>query len=281
MSTSSRSAERFKYGICLNDECPLCKEKKIQQIPMRKDLICSNPECAKPLRECPPPKSGTDFKKIGIIAAAIAVLGGGGVGTMLMMNGGPKIDKIELTPSQIELVIDETPKAQLSAKVLDTEGKEMSAEKVTLEWTVDNESVATVTQSGEVTAVEQGNATVTVQIKGEEKSATCPVEVKIKEVAPIDSVSTGEAETPEPEVKTTPAPKPKQPSWGVYTGERDKNGLPNGQGELKITRSHDINGETAQPGETIKGVFRNGYVNMGKWYKKDGNVVVVKDIKVL
>ena len=283
MSTSSRSAERFKYGICLNDECPLCKEKKIQQIPMRKDLICSNPECAKPLRECPPPKSGTDFKKIGIIAAVLAVIGGG-VGATLMMGGGPKIDKVELTPSQIALVIDETPKAQLGAKVLDTEGKEMSDEKITLEWTIDNESVASITQDGEVTAVGQGNATITVQVKGEEKSATCPVEVKIKEI-PVDTVSVEEPdETEKPIIDKQTEPKPitpKQPSWGVYSGERDKNGLPNGQGELKITRSHDINGETAQPGETIKGVFRNGYVNMGKWYKKDGNVVVVKDIKVL
>ena len=39
MATSSRSAERFKYCICLNDECTLCKEKKVQQIPMRKDLL--------------------------------------------------------------------------------------------------------------------------------------------------------------------------------------------------------------------------------------------------
>ena len=42
----------------------------------------------------------------------------------------------------------------------------------------------------------------------------------------------------------------------------------------------NINGETAQPGERIKGVFRNGYVNMGTWFKKDGNAVVVKDLKV-
>lgn len=285
MSTSSRSAERFKYGICLNDECPLCKEKKIQQIPMRKDLICTNPDCAKPLRECPPPKSGTDFKKIGIIAAVVAILGGGGVGAMLMRGDGPKIDKIELTPAQIALVIDETPKAQLNAKILDEEGKEISADEITLEWTIDNDSVASITQDGEVTAVGQGNATITVQIKGEEKFATCPVEVKIKEV-PDDTDSTDKSEKTEGPDNSNPPVKepkitPKQPSWGVYSGERDKNGLPNGQGELKITRSHDINGETAQPGETIKGVFRNGYVNMGKWYKKDGNVVVVKDIKVL
>ena len=85
-----------------------------------------------------------------------------------MKGGGLKIDKIELTPNQIALVIDETPKAQLNAKILDEEGKEMSADKITLEWTIDSESVASISQDGEVTAVGEGNAIITVQIKGEE-----------------------------------------------------------------------------------------------------------------
>ena len=73
----------------------------------------------------------------------------------------------------------------------------------------------------------------------------------------------------------------KNPSWGKYDGARDGSGLPHGNGVLRITRSTTINGETAQPGERIEGVFRNGYLNMGTWYKNDGNAVVVKDVKVL
>ena len=88
MSTSSRSAERFKYGICLNDECPLCKEKKVQQIPMRKDLVCS--ECGKPLRECPPPKKkGVDSKLIGIIVAVVVI--GGGIAAFFGLKGGNEV----------------------------------------------------------------------------------------------------------------------------------------------------------------------------------------------
>ena len=70
------------------------------------------------------------------------------------------------------------------------------------------------------------------------------------------------------------------PSWGRYQGTR-KNGKPDGTGVLYITRSTTINGETASPGERIEGVFRDGYVNMGTWYKNDGNTVVVKDFKVI
>lgn len=90
MATSSRSAERFKYGICLNDECTLCKEKKVQQIPMRKDLVCS--ECGKPLRECPPPPTGPNKKLIGIIAGAIVGVAAIGGGIYALTSGGEKVD---------------------------------------------------------------------------------------------------------------------------------------------------------------------------------------------
>ena len=99
MSTSSRSAERFKYGICLNDECPLCKEKKVQQIPMRKDLVCS--ECGKPLRECPPPKKkGVDSKLIGIIVAVVVI--GGGIAAFFGLKGGNEVPPQETPVSVVD-----------------------------------------------------------------------------------------------------------------------------------------------------------------------------------
>lgn len=58
--------------MCLNDTCPKCKSKEIQQISARKDLVCE--ECQKPLRECPPPRSFWDrFGKM-IIMAFVAVV---------------------------------------------------------------------------------------------------------------------------------------------------------------------------------------------------------------
>lgn len=85
----------------------------------------------------------------------------------------------------------------------------------------------------------------------------------------------------EKEGKSNPGPVEKNPSWGKYDGARNASGLPHGNGVLRITRTTTINGETAHPGERIEGVFRNGYVNMGTWYKSDGNAVVVKDFKVI
>ena len=72
MARTDRSAERFKYGICLNDECQECKKKTIQQVPMRKDLLCV--ECGKPLRECPPPVKTPWKKYLGIGIPVLVVV---------------------------------------------------------------------------------------------------------------------------------------------------------------------------------------------------------------
>lgn len=88
--TSQRSSERFKYGICLNDECPKCKEKTVQQIPLRKEFLCE--ECGKELRECPPPKKSS--KTPIYIAAAAVVLIGGGVGAWFGLSGNKEAEDI-------------------------------------------------------------------------------------------------------------------------------------------------------------------------------------------
>ena len=211
MASSREERVRFRYGICLNDNCSKCKSKEVQEIPARKDLVCA--ECGKPLRECPPPKKGGNTKMIGIIAAAVVVLGGGGA--YFAMSGGDE------QPAE--------PKAPV--EVVDSQKVDSPAVEAPAEAT--------------------------------------PVEAKKEEPKPAD---------PKPE---SPKPAAKNPSWGKYDGARDASGLPHGNGVLTITRSTTINGETAQPGERIEGVFRNGYVNMGTWYKNDGNAVVVKGVKVI
>lgn len=79
------SRERMRYGICLNDECEMCRNKTIQKIPMRKDFVCQNPDCGKELRECPPPKKQNKMPLyIAGALVALCVLGGG----MYALSGG-------------------------------------------------------------------------------------------------------------------------------------------------------------------------------------------------
>lgn len=207
MGTNRNDRVRFRYGICLNDNCSKCKSKEVQEIPARKELVCA--ECGKPLRECPPPTNGVNKKLIGVIAAAVIVIGGGAA---IAFSGGDEKPVEESTPP---------------VEVVDTQK-------------VDTPAV-------ETPAVE---------------TSTPPADEK----------------------EVNPEPKPvvqKNPSWGKYDGPRNAEGLPHGNGVLRITKSTTVNGESAQPGERIEGVFRNGYVNMGTWYKNDGNAVVVKDLKVI
>ena len=73
-TTRNNDRIRYRYGICLNDNCEKCKSKEVQEIPARKDFVCQNPECGKPLRECPPPKKSNNLKLIAIIAGVVVLL---------------------------------------------------------------------------------------------------------------------------------------------------------------------------------------------------------------
>lgn len=85
MATNRNSEHlRYRYGICLNDNCQKCKNKEVQQVSARKDFVCE--ECGKPLRECPPPKSGPD--KIVIAAIAVVIVIAAGIGLFFGFSGG-------------------------------------------------------------------------------------------------------------------------------------------------------------------------------------------------
>lgn len=164
MATSSRSTERFKYGICLNDECPLCKQKKIQQIPMRKDLVCTNPECGKPLRECPPPKTGINKKLIGIIAGAvigIAAIGGGIYA--LTRGGGPEPDRVDKGKDIPQLILNHSSKT-LKVGETDTLNATITPEgsQAIFEWKASKDGTVEV-QDGIVKALKGGSGKVRVQ----------------------------------------------------------------------------------------------------------------------
>lgn len=229
MATRSSERLRYRYGICLNDNCPKCKEKEVQEIPARKDFVCSNPECGKPLRECPPPKKGMNTKLIGGIVAALVVIGGG-AGAFFAM-GGDDAEKKEPVKTEVP------------------------AEKV--------DTVAT--PAPEV--------------------AEAPAEKKAEET---------KQEAPKPEVAKAPADKPAAPKavtngrgtvnlgYATYSGEL-RNGKPDGAGVMTFKSSHkagrnfktgeDVYGE---PGETVDGVFSNGFLQVGTISKKDGNVIKIK-----
>jgi hypothetical protein len=84
MTARNNERVRYRYGICLNDNCEKSKSKEVQEIPARKDFVCS--ECGKPLRECPPPKKGGNTKLIGVIAGVVVLLAI--IGGIIAFSGG-------------------------------------------------------------------------------------------------------------------------------------------------------------------------------------------------
>ena len=108
---ASKSNERFRYGMCLNDECPCCKEKKLQQISMRKDFVCE--ECGKELREARPPKRKPKwpiFVGIGAVAVVIIVL------CVVLIPGGDRSEVVEPTPVEnTDSIAAEAEKARLDS----------------------------------------------------------------------------------------------------------------------------------------------------------------------
>ena len=80
--TKRSDRERFNYGICLNDECEMCKDKTIQKIALRKDLVCES--CGRELRECPPPKPP---KKTWLYVLIALILIGAIVGCIIVFSG--------------------------------------------------------------------------------------------------------------------------------------------------------------------------------------------------
>lgn len=67
--------------------------------------------------------------------------------------------------------------------------------------------------------------------------------------------------------------------YATYEGDRNADGKAHGNGTMYFTKKHVIPGTKdceAEAGEKVIGTFRDGKINMGTWYRKDGNEIVIK-----
>ena len=123
-------------------------------------------------------------KTVGIIAAGVLAVAGAGYGIWSLVGGSSdpldKIGKIELSKEKITLLVGGKPKT-VKATAVDKDSKEIKDAKLTYQWTIDNNDIATVTQEGEIAAVKEGDAIVTVTIDGQKQGISATCEVKVKE----------------------------------------------------------------------------------------------------
>lgn len=237
---SNRSrAERLKYGMCLNDECPKCTSKEIQGIPMRRDFVCA--ECGKELRECRPPKKKSNGKLYAGIAA-LAIIAAAGGSFYFCGNGTEEKPKL-VTPADSD-----------SAKVVVKEDTvPVNETKVKSDTVVNNTQTSDVKVDGSKvvkTTVTTSETTITTK-KTSTKSTGTPAATSGKSSLNL--------------------------SYGKYVGEV-KGGYPHGMGRLTYTKGRQINrydqkARQANPGDYVIGEFVNGFLVQGKHYNAQGELI--------
>ncbi len=285
-----------KRGKCVNIDCDHYKEEF--DIQAGEEFVC--PHCQKPLSDVEGKgkdskrtsgKKDPNWKPIAIIAAAVLVLGGLGYGGYAIYHSYQENeqekaalqsqaaenanalrqkeieDSIKAAEAAAVEAADAAEKARRAAALADAQAKGDSIIKV-------NEKL--LEEKGKKIREDAKNI-INSQLTS---LRTACQTLQYENIALIDTMEVATNEAWKNAEKPAQAAEGPNPSWGRYQGAR-KNGKPDGSGVLYIIRSTTISGQTAQPGERIEGVFRDGYVNMGTWYKNDGNTVVVKDFKVI
>lgn len=286
-------------GICKNyEECDLADEKVIQEAE-KSNYICE--ECGKPLYAVDTPKKNgiggkVNGKLIGIIAAAVLLLGGIGFGIYSLFGGKPEPTAIKLNFINLTMTVGE--QKQLTASLL----PEKADQKVTFIYKAQKDQaykdgkektkiVDADNSTGMLTAMRPGNTKAQVVCKEWPKlEAVCNITVLPKpQSVPSDgqgeSLQTntvkktpdkvgteegGEKDTGDP---TPPKPKPTNGygtvklSYGTYTGYLRK-GKPHGHGKVRFSKQYRLGGSGyyAVSGDVYEGEFRDGLISGGDGY---------------
>lgn len=158
-------------------------------------------------------------KKIIVLAAtaiimAVALVGCGVKITNIAVPDAVTVEKGETVVLPVDFGTDDapavTPETAATGESAETDEKvAKAAEKLTIEWTSSDESVATVDETGTVTAVAAGEANVTASVKDADIAASTHIKVVVTPtgvVAPesIDLVTNGE-NTKDLDAKLIPA----------------------------------------------------------------------------
>jgi len=247
MATNKRTSEhlRYRYGICLNENCDKCKSKEVQEIPTRKEFICQNPECGKPLRECPPPKKGISKQVfLGILAALLVV---GGVVAYLLFGGKEKESLSKPKPAVVATIdSDSILAAQQADEQIAMKQKQDSLQAVA-------DSLARITEEARL-----------AEEKAKEKAQSTPAPAK-------------------PVMPTTPRTSSGSKDLGYATFKGTWPNDVNGRMIFKTSHvidNRDPKGRIAEAGDYVIGEFSEGHLVQGIWYGADnvvkGSVIIGK-----
>lgn len=282
-------------GKCVNIGKPCSKALKRYVIEADKtNFVC--PECGGKLVACDGPVTDPDSLKKGggisnggnsqsdkdkdkkkklmyVIGAAAVIAIAGGATYFLSAGSDTPITKLEIADYDPMVWVDTTDTLTVVPTPADA--------KATYIWSSSNEAVATV-MDGVVKVVGEGETTITVKVKGNEKiSATAKLYSEIYEEYEGPTVEEPEDKGKD-EGTTKPVQKPvsNKIDLGFATYEGDlKNGKPEGNGTMTFKTRHVIPGSkgdvVAEPREYAVGTWRNGEVNLVTLHQNNGNKPII------
>lgn len=171
-------------------------------------------------------------------------------------------------------------------------------------WISSNDSIATISDEGLITAIAPGSADITLLATRSKKKASTHITVEsdqpvqVQEPVPAPAATRAQTTTYPTPVQTAPksAGKASSSDIGTYTVTKNyskvgkvkdvtldlgyayyigtiEDGVPSGMGKLVFKRSHNIipgKQYTASRGETFEGVFTKGEPTTGSWHMTDG-----------
>ena len=223
---------RYRYGICLNDDCPCCKDKSVLQIVARKEFVC--PECGKTLREVAPPKQPS-YAWVKWLIAVLLLAGAG----MCYYHFFGNTEEQLIEPSQDEIATD------------------------TLEETI---PITEDSLQQEAPATDEGeDITATVEDESSSSQYTAPQPKENAIYAPREPRNNIKLPPKEETIRDGASNGPHL-SWGVYSGPA--NGL---GGVIRVTAAHTLDCRDGssiqlQPGDEIQQTkFQGDDLRQGVW----------------
>ena len=223
-----------RYGRCLNENCEICKDNEILEIPQRKDFIC--PKCGKPLKECSAPKPKSKLPIY--IAAGVLVVGAIVGGIIYLGNNDQEVKSVEPEKENTNVVAS----------------------------TVTNDSLNLAnTQIEEV--VQNNKDAESPSVANREKKENI-LETTKKDAEPEKKASTISS-TP---TNTSGGHSLGYATWTgkMKNGKPHGTGTMT-YTTSPIIEERDSKHRMASSGEYVIGEWDNGHLVQGRWYKSDGN----------
>lgn len=208
-------------------------------------------------------------------AMAITLVGCGVKITNIAVPDAVTVEKGETVVLPVNFGTDEapavTPETAATGESAATDEKVAKAsEKLTIEWTSSDESVATVDATGMVVAVSAGEADITASVKDSEMSAVCKVTVKVtaKDITVPDSLDVKLNDGNETSIEATISPADATDVEAGYASTDEAVAAVDKEGKVQVLQPGECDIVTALTQEGEKVVEKKTHIKA--YYEVEG-----------